>query len=196
MKKLVVSLLAVGLLAMGAATVRAAHFQGVTLWVSVDPEISISVDVSEVFFSTITISSSVVGGSGIVVTNDSVFGGLIDLHLGSYDVKESTQPAAAVVWTLAQNPAANAFSVCGLFNNSMPSLADFNNANDAVFPDGAFLAPTINAGNGRFEGDNNGVGLAQTESRTLYVKFDSPTSITQGSGGLLELTLTVLGQAQ
>jgi hypothetical protein len=184
MKKFVKAM-ALGLMLAGLTTVaKADNFAGITLGVTLDGNLTVTiVGSTNTTFGTVTLGSSKVSTGGIEIKNDSS-GVNLTYELSSFD---------SAPLTLASAAGANAFALKALFNNTAsaaPVLADFG-AQDAIFPNNTFVKATVAAGNGKFEGDNNGVNVAPAAVRRVWFRFDAPT--TSSSVGTRELAVTVLG---
>lgn len=180
-----IKIMALGLLlAAFAKPVQADTFQGISLDVTLDAEISISITGSTVAtFGSLPLSSAAVTAAEVTVANDSVG---VTVTYGLYSFNSDP-------YTLEDAPAFNAFALQALFNTVQPGLGDFTTANDKLRVEVAnIIIASSDGGNGKFEGDESGANvLGDGATRTLWFKFLSPTSIDGGSGSRT-LTVTVL----
>lgn len=122
-------------------------------------------------FATVTAGSQTVSGSASTVTNDGNVTETYSLSL--------TDPAG---WTAVQAaPAANQYALLARFNSAAPLATDFNYTDHA-------LTTTSTASSGtQFAGTQTGLSVATLGTRSLWFRFNAPSS----TGVTTQQTITV-----
>ena len=126
-------------------------------------------------FGTVVSSSETVSGSGSTVTNDGNVTETYSLSL--------TNPAS---WTAVQAApsAAEEYALSAQFNSSAPTAASFSYANHA-------LSTTSVASSGtKFAGNQTGLSVAASGTRTLWFRFNAPTSTAVTTQQSITVTVT------
>jgi len=126
-------------------------------------------------FGTVTTSSQTVSGAASTVTND---GNVIETFSISL-----TNPAS---WTAVQAApsAAEEYALLAQFNSSAPGAGSFTYANHA-------LSTTSVASSGtKFAGDQTGLSVAASGTRSLWFRFDAPTSTAVTAQQTITVTVT------
>ncbi len=96
--------------------------------------------------------------------------------------------ASAANWTLSDLNGADTCVLMGLFNgDAAPLAADFLTANDLV--DGTTVWATQNAGNGKYEGANDGDNVASGSGEKLYIYLETP--VTESTHAQEVITITI-----
>jgi hypothetical protein len=126
-------------------------------------------------FGTVLAASATVSGAASTVTND---GNVTETY--SLDL---TDPAT---WTAVQAApvAAEEYCLSAMFNSIEPGSGDFDYTNHA-------LSTTSTACSGsKFAGDQTGLSVLVTETRSLWFKFEAPTSTTVTTEQTIVVTIT------
>lgn len=174
-KKLVAVVVAsFGLLGLGRS-VSAANFANANLKITVTGVLSMSIVGSpDTVFPAVGPGGSSVSGTAVVVLNDSV--GMIEtFSLKSFD---------SGTWLLKDVAGPSQMAIQSLFNSVAPAVGDFVTPADSL---------TLNdkpAAAGVFEGDQSGASVNPGEQRSLWFKFDAPT--TTNSYGSRDLTVSIV----
>jgi hypothetical protein len=126
-------------------------------------------------FGTVVAGSETVSGSASTVTNDGNVTETYSLSL--------TNPAS---WTAVQAApsAAEEYALLAKFNSSAPTAASFSYANHA-------LSTTSVASSGtKFAGDETGLSVAASGTRSLWFRFNAPTSTAVTTQQTITVTVT------
>ena len=155
-----------------ASAVQAANPATISVTVTIQ-NLSVSAT-GPIAFGTVTASSITVSGSASTVTND---GNVTETY--SLDV---TNPAG---WTAVQAATgAETYALHAQFNSVAPSAASFVYATHA-------LSTTSTASSGtQFAGDETGLSVAAAATRSLWFKFEAPTSTTVTTEQTITVTVT------
>ncbi|MGH7741211.1 MAG: hypothetical protein ACRENS_04240 [Candidatus Eiseniibacteriota bacterium] len=126
-------------------------------------------------FGTVTTSSSTVSGSASTVTNDGNVTETYSLSL--------TNPAS---WTAVQAApsAAEDYALLAQFNTAAPTSGSFSYANHALSTGSVASSGT------KFAGDQTGLSIAATGVRSLWFRFDAPTSTAVTTQQTITVTVT------
>lgn len=164
------------------AVVLLPHFGGVAF--AANPAtISVTVTIQNlsvsatgpIAFGTVVAGSQTVSTSGSTVTNNGNVVETYSLNL--------TNPAS---WTAVQAApsAAEEYALLAIFNAAAPAATDFGYTNDA-------LSTTSTACTGtKFAGDQTGVSVATSGTRSLWFRFNAPTSTAVSSQQTITVTVT------
>lgn len=152
------------------------------LWAANPATISVTVTIQNlsvsatgpIAFGTVTAGSETVSGSASTVTNDGNVTETYSLSL--------TNPTN---WTAVQAaPAAEQFALSAQFNSAAPTAASFVYANHA-------LSTTSVASSGtKFAGNETGLSVTALATRSLWFRFNAPTSTAVTSQQTITVTVT------
>ena len=126
-------------------------------------------------FGTVIASSETVSGSASTVTNDGNVTETYSLSL--------TNPGT---WTAVQAApsAAEEYALLAQFNATAPTAVSFTYLNHA-------LSTTSTASSGtKFAGDQTGLSVAAAATRSLWLRFNAPTSTTVTTQQTITVTVT------
>jgi hypothetical protein len=128
-------------------------------------------------FGTVVSSSETVSGSASTVTND---GNLTETYSLSL-----TNPAS---WTAVQAaPAAEQYALLAKFNSGAPTAASF------TYADNALSTTSVASSATKFAGNETGLSVAAAATRSLWFRFNAPTST--AVTGQQSITVTVTAAA-
>jgi hypothetical protein len=101
--------------------------------------------------------------------------------------------ASGTNWTFGSSTGQDTCVLMGLFNgDSAPISGDFSTTYDIL---GSAVAwATSSGGNGLFEGASNGVEIAGSSSRKLYMLLKTPSSLTSAGKASETIIVTVNGK--
>ncbi len=154
-----------------ASAVYAANPATIDVTVTVQ-NISISTT-GPIAYGVVATSSTTVSASASTVTND---GNVTE----TYDIK-LTDPAG---WTAVSGaPGSETYRLSAQFNSSQPTAVSFAADHDLTTTDQTSSA-TI------FAGDETGLSVAAAATRSLWFKFEAPTSTTVTTQQTITVTLT------
>ncbi len=125
-------------------------------------------------FGTVIAASQTVSGSASTVTND-----------GNVTETYSLSLANPASWTAVQAaPAAEQYALLARFNATAPADTLFTYANHA-------LSTTSTASSGtKFAGDQTGLSVAAAATRSLWFRFNAPTSTAVTTQQTITVTIT------
>jgi hypothetical protein len=168
-------LTAAAVLALGAAAspVWAANPATITVTVTIQ-NLSVSA-VGNIAFGTVTTSSQTVSADSSFVTNDGNVTETFSVSL--------TNPAT---WTAVQAApsAAEEYALLALFNAARPAAGTFGYANHALS-----TTPVASSGT-KFAGDQTGLSVAAAGTRSLWFRFNAPTSTAVTTQQSITVTIT------
>lgn len=154
-----------------ASAVHAANPATIDVTVTVQ-NLSISTT-GPIAFGTVAVSSTTVSSGASTVTNDGNVTETYDLKL--------TDPAG---WTAVSGaPGAEEYRLSAQFNAAQPTAVSFAADHDLTTTDQTSSA-TI------FAGDQTGLSVAASGARSLWFKFESPTSTVVSAQQTITVTLT------
>ena len=158
-------------LLFSATAIHAANPATITVTVTIQ-NLSVSAT-GPIAFGTVLASSTTVSGSASTVTND---GNVTE----TYDVK-LTNPGG---WTAtAGSPGSETYRLSAQFNGSQPTGVSFDADHDLTTSDQT-SSGTI------FAGDETGLSVAASATRSLWFKFEAPTSTSVTSQQSITVTVT------
>lgn len=124
-------------------------------------------------YGTVIASSETVSGSGSTVTNDGNVTETYSLSL--------TNPS----WTAVQAaPAAEQYALLAQFNATAPTAVSFTYANHALS-----TTPTASSAT-KFAGGQTGLSVAAAATRSLWLRFNAPTSTAVTTQQTITVTIT------
>jgi len=166
------AVLAAALLVGGSSAAWAANPATISVTVTIQ-NLSVSAT-GPIAFGTVVAGSETVSGSASTVTNDGNVTETYSLSL--------TNPAS---WTAVQAaPAAEQYALLAQFNSAAPTAASFTYANHA-------LSTTSTASSGtKFAGNETGLSVAAAATRSLWFRFNAPTSTAVTSQQSITVTVT------
>ena len=169
MRNLIGACVALALLGAGQAA-QAANPATISVTVTIQ-NLSVSAT-GPIAFGTVTTTSQTVSGSASTVTNDGNVTETFSLSV--------TNPAS---WTAVQAApsAAEEYALLAQFNSSTPTAASFTYANHALSTTSVASSAT------KFAGDQTGLSIAAAATRSLWFRFNAPTS----TGVTTQQTITV-----
>jgi hypothetical protein len=127
-----------------------------------------------VAFGTVVSGSSSVSGSASTVTNDGNVTETYSLSL--------TNPSG---WTAVQaSPGAEQYALCAQFNSAAPTGLSFTYGNHALSTTSAAASGT------KFAGDQTGLSVATSGTRSLWFRFDAPASTAVATQQNISVTVT------
>lgn len=125
-------------------------------------------------FGTVTAASVTVNSTASTVTNDGNVTETYSLNL--------TDPAG---WTAVQAaPAAEQYCLSAMFNTVEPASASFTYLDHALSTTSTACSLT------KFAGDQTGLSVPVTETRSLWFKFEAPTSTSVTTEQTIVVTVT------
>jgi hypothetical protein len=125
-------------------------------------------------FGTVLAASSTVSGAASTVTNDGNVTETFSLQL--------TNPAT---WSaVAAAPAAEQYALLAIFNTAAPIAGNFN------FIDHALSTASVASSGTKFAGTESGLSVAALGTRSLWFRFDAPTSTAVTAQQTITVTLT------
>ena len=155
-----------------ATVVHAANPATITVTVTIQ-NLSVSAT-GPIAYGTVTASSITVSSSASTVTND---GNVTETY--SLDV---TDPGG---WTAVQAaPAAEQYALHAQFNSAAPTAASF------VYADHALSTTSTACSATKFAGDETGLSVAAAATRSLWFKFEAPTSTVVTAQQSIVITVT------
>ncbi|MBI4547847.1 MAG: hypothetical protein HY707_07705 [Ignavibacteriae bacterium] len=126
-------------------------------------------------FGTVTASSETVSGSASTVTNDGNVTETYSLSL--------TNPATWVAVQAAPS-AAEEYALLAQFNSGAPTAASFTYANHALSTTSVASSAT------KFAGNQTGLSVAASATRSLWFRFNAPTSTAVTTQQTITVTIT------
>jgi hypothetical protein len=125
-------------------------------------------------FGTVVAGSQTVSGSASTVTNDGNVTETYSLSL--------TNPAG---WTAVQAaPGAEQYALLAQFNSGAPTSGSFTYADHALSTSSVASSAT------KFAGNQTGLSVAASATRSLWFRFDAPASTTVTSQQTITVTVT------
>jgi hypothetical protein len=126
-------------------------------------------------FGTVLAASSTVSGAASTVTNDGNVTETFSLQL--------TNPAT---WTavVAAPAAAEQYALLAIFNAAAPIAGNFN------YVDHALSTASVASSASKFAGTQTGLSVAAAGARSLWFRFDAPTSTAVTTQQAITVTLT------
>lgn len=156
---------------------------GGTAWAANPATISVTVTIQNlsvsatgpIAFGTVTAGSETVSGSASTVTNDGNVTETYSLSL--------TNPAT---WTAVQAApsAAEEYALLAQFNSAAPTAASFSYANHALSTTSVASSAT------KFAGNQTGLSVAALGTRSLWFRFNAPTSTSVTAQQTITVTVT------
>ncbi|MBK8870485.1 MAG: hypothetical protein IPN19_05440 [Elusimicrobia bacterium] len=186
MNKRIVVAVAVAMGMMGLVkSASAASFANAILKVELTGTLSMSIVGSpETILPAVAPGGSSISGSGIVILNDSV--GMIQTY--------SLEGFDSASWLLRQNAGPSQMAIQALFNDVQPGAGDFSTTTDYLMVDPTPLDAVKDglrpASATDFFGDQSGAAVDPGQQRTLWFKFDAPT--TTNSYGARDLVVSIV----
>ncbi len=160
-------------LALLAAPAWAANPVTITVTVTIQ---NLSVSASgPIAFGTVVASSQTVSSSASTVTNNGNVTETYSLNL--------TDPSS---WTAVQAApsAAGEYALLAEFNSGAPTGASFSYANHAL------SSSSVAASGTKFAGDQTGLSVAVSGARSLWFRFNAPTSTSVTTQQSITVTIT------
>ena len=155
----------------GASAIHAANPATINVTVTIQ-NLSISTT-GPIAYGVVAVSSATVSASASTVTND---GNVTE----TYDIK-LTDPAG---WTATSGaPGSETYRLSAQFNAAQPTAVSFAANHDLTTTDQT-SSGTI------FAGDQTGLSVAASAARSLWFKFEAPTSTTVTTQQTITVTLT------
>ena len=126
-------------------------------------------------FGTVVASSQTVSSSASTVTNDGNVSETMSLSL--------TNPSS---WTAVQAApsAAEEYALLAQFNSSAPTAASF------TYTDHALSTTSVASSSSKFAGNQTGLSVAASATRSLWLRFNAPTSTSVTSQQTITVTVT------
>ena len=125
-------------------------------------------------FGTVVAATATVNGTASTVTNDGNVTETYSLNL--------TNPSG---WTAVQAaPGAEEYCLGAMFNSIEPGSGDFDYTNHALSTTSTACSVS------KFAGDRTGLSVLVTETRSLWFKFEAPTSTTVTTEQTIVVTIT------
>ena len=165
--------LAVAILALVSAPAFAANPATISVTVTIQ-NLSVSAT-GPVAFGTVVAGSQTVSGAGSTVTNDGNVTETYSLSL--------TNPST---WTAVQAAPSSAeeYALLAQFSSAAPTAASFTYANFALSTTPVTCSAT------KFAGDQTGLSVAASGTRSLWFRFNAPTSTSVTTQQNITVTLT------
>ncbi|MEZ4655551.1 MAG: hypothetical protein R3E12_18680 [Candidatus Eisenbacteria bacterium] len=166
-------LLTLGGVSFGTSEIcRATNPATITVTVTIQ---SLSVSTTgPIAFGTVGAGSETVSGSASTVTNDGNVTETFSLSL--------TDPAG---WTAVQSaPGAEEYALLSMFNSTAPA------ANTFTYLDHALSTTPVASSGTKFAGNETGLSVPATETRSLWLRFNAPTSTTVTTEQSITVTVT------
>ena len=96
--------------------------------------------------------------------------------------------ATGTNWTLGSSTGEDTCVLMGLFNaDTAPAEGNFSTTYDII--DGTTRWATVSAGDGNYEGTNDGDNVAVDSGEKLYIYLKTPSSLTQGDEEAITVTV-------
>jgi hypothetical protein len=126
-------------------------------------------------YGTVIASSETVSGSGSTVTNDGNVAETYSLKL--------TNPAT---WTAVQAAPSGAeeYALSAQFNSGAPTAVSF------TYADHALSTSSVACSGTKFAGNQTGASVAASAARTLWLRFNAPTSTSVTTEQTITVTVT------
>ncbi len=156
-------------IALAAPSARAADM---TVTASVQT-ISVSVSAGPTAFGILVASDSAVASAAITVTNT-----------GNDAATYSLSVANSANWTVGSAVGANQFSLSCMFNGSQPAMAGFDVDDDRLTTSAVACTASL------FAGDETGLNVAAAATRSLWFKFQAPSSSSTQTEETITATVT------
>ena len=166
-------LMALTAILLGVSSVaRAANPATISVTVTIQ-NLSVSAT-GPIAFGTLVAGSETVSGSASTITND---GNVTETY--SLDI---TDPAG---WTGVQAaPGAEEYALLAQLNSAQPTAASFTYADHALSTTSTACSAT------KFAGDETGASVAASGTRSLWFRFNAPTSTTVSNEQTITVTIT------
>jgi len=153
------------------------------LWAANPATISVTVTIQNlsvsatgpIAFGTVIASSETVSGSASTVTNDGNVTETYSLSL--------TNPATWIAVQAAPS-AIEEYALLAQFNSSAPTAASFSYANHAL------STTSVASSSTKFAGNQTGLSVAALATRSLWFRFNAPTSTTVTTQQTITVTVT------
>jgi len=175
MRKVVgaITALVLALSTIPGGTARAGNPATISVTVTIQ-NLSVSA-VGSIAFGTVTAGSENVSSSGSTVTNDGNVSETLSLSL--------TNPAT---WTAVQAApsAAEEFALLAKFSSSAPTPASF------AYADHALSTTSVGSSATKFAGNQTGLSVAAGKTRSLWFRFNAPTSTSVTTQQTITVTVT------
>ena len=149
--------------------------------VSITASKSLTVNTTSYNFGAMPISSTVVSGSSISVTNDS--GGLVETY--TIQGASATPNGAGTNWVLAAAAAQDQYALQAQFNDMPAPLTGTFNANHNL----TFAA--VAASGTQFAGNQTGLSVQPAAIRGLWFQIKTPTAVTDTQIHIAQIVLAV-----
>ena len=156
---------------------------GRSAWAANPATISVTVTIQNlsvsatgpIAFGTVVASSQTVSGSASTVTNDGNVTETYSLSL--------TNPST---WTAVQAAptAAEEYALLAQFNSSAPTAGSF------TYTDHALSAASVASSGTKFSGNQTGLSVATSGTRSLWLRFNAPTSTSVTTQQAITVTVT------
>lgn len=159
-------------LALGTGTAWAGNPATISVTVTIQ---NLSVSASgPIAFGTVVAATSTVSGGASTVTNDGNVTETFSLQL--------TNPAT---WTaVGAAPAAEQYALLAEFNNAAPAVGGFTYATHSLTTSSVASSAT------QFAGNQTGLSVAASGTRSLWFRFDAPTTTAVTTQQTITVTLT------
>ena len=135
--------------------------------------ISVGVSTDPIAFGVLVASDSAVASAAITVTNTGN-----DAATYSLSVANSTN------WTAGSAVGADQFSLSCMFNGSQPAMSAFDVDDDRLTTSAVACTASL------FAGDETGVNVAAAATRSLWFKFQAPSSSSVQTEETITATVT------
>lgn len=171
-KRITLALATAVMLFAGVAQVWAANPATISVTVTIQ-NLSVSAT-GPIAFGTVVAGSETVSGSASTVTND---GNVTETYSLSV-----TNPAS---WTAVQAaPAAEQYALSAQFNSAAPTAASFAYATHALSTTSTASSAT------KFAGNQTGLSVAAAATRSLWFRFNAPSSTAVTTQQTMTVTIT------
>ena len=162
------------ILAFLVPTAKAANPATINVTVTVQ-NLSVSAT-GPIAFGTVAASSATVSSGSSTVTNDGNVTETYSLNL--------TDPVPPT-WTAVQAlPGDEEYCLSAMFNTTQPASGGFTYANHALSTTPTACSAT------KFAGDQTGLSVLKTQTRSLWFKFEAPSSTTVTTEQTIVVTIT------
>ena len=157
---------------LGAVPAFAANPATISVTVTIQ-NLSVSAT-GPIAFGTVTAGSQTVSSSASTVTNDGNVSETMSISL--------TNPGG---WTAVQAaPGAEEYALLAQFNSSAPTAASF------TYSDHALTTSSVASSATKFAGNQTGVSIAAAGTRSLWFRFNAPTSTSVTTQQTISVTVT------
>ena len=165
-------LIALGLAALGTEPVMAANPATITVTVTIQ-NLSVSAT-GPIAFGTVVAGSQTVSGSGSTVTNDGNVTETFSLNLSN--------PGGWTAVTAA--PGAEEYALLAQFNSSAPTAGSF------TYTDHGLTTSSVASSATKFAGNQTGLSVSASGTRSLWFRFNAPSSTSVSTQQSITVTLT------